>query len=181
MDIKEEIKKDEELLIQVFKLEKFVRKYKNIIIAFFVIVILGVAGKSLYDYYKTQKLIKENLALEKLLSNPNDKEALNTLKENKALYDLYLLKKGQYSKISTPELESFKAFEEAMESGDVKLLEEYVNNPKYFVLKDMARLALIRAYLLDNKRDKAKIVAEEITDKKVKDLAVYLLHYGIVK
>ncbi len=182
MEIKEELKQDEELLVKVFKLEKFVRKYKKPLIAGAIIIILAVIGYKTYDYLQTQKLIKENNALDTLLINPNNKEALNILKQNKKLYDLYLLKKGDYKDITTPELQAIKAYEIAMQKGDINSLENYLLNPNYHILKNAVRIALMRDYLAKGNRKKAKEVYKNIDDNsRYKDLGVYLLHYGIVK
>jgi predicted negative regulator of RcsB-dependent stress response len=181
-EVKEEIKQDEELLVKVFKLEKFIRKYKKPIIAVIVIAVAILIGREAYIMYSDYKLKQENLALEKLLTNPNDKEALATLKENKKLYDLYLLKKGEYSKITTKALEEIKAYEIAMQKGDINSLEAYLNNPNYHVLKNAVRVALIRLYLQKGDRQKATLLANEISpNSKYKEIATYLLHYGIVK
>ncbi len=182
MEIKEELKQDEELLVKVFKLEKFVRKYKKPLIAGAIIIILAVIGYKTYNYLQTQKLIKENNALDTLLINPNNKEALNIVKQNKKLYDLYLLKKGDYKDITSPELQAIKAYEIAMQKGDIKSLESYLLNPNYHILKNAIRIALIRDYLAKGNRKKAKEIYEDIdSNSKYKDLALYLLHYGIVK
>ncbi|MEO1922900.1 MAG: tetratricopeptide repeat protein [Nautiliaceae bacterium] len=181
-EVKEEIKKEEELLVKVFKLEKFIRKYKKSLISVAVIIVVILIGNSVYSYYQTSKLIKENNALTRLLENPTDKKALNIVRENKKLYDLYLMQKGDYKDITTKALEEFKAYKLAMQKGDVTSLENYLNNPNYHILKDAVRIALIRIYLSENKRDKAVLLSNEISpDSKFKELATYLLHYGIVK
>ncbi len=182
MEIKEELKQDEELLVKIFKLEKFVRKYKKPLIAAAIIIILVITGYKTYNYFQIQKLIKENNALDTLLINPNDKKALNIVKQNKKLYDLYLLKKGDYKDITTPELQAIKAYEIAMQKGDINSLENYLLNPNYHILKDAVRIALIRAYLAKGNRKKAKEIYKDIdNNSKYKNLGLYLLHYGIAK
>ncbi len=182
MEIKEELKQDEELLVKVFKLEKFVRKYKKPLIAGAIIIVLAVIGYKTYGYFQTQKLIKENNALDALMANPNDKKALSIVKENKKLYDLYLLNRGDYKDITSRELEAIKVYETAMKKGDINSLESYLLNPNYHILKNSVRIALIRDYLLKGDRKKAKEIYQDIdNNSKYKDLGLYLLHYGIVK
>jgi predicted negative regulator of RcsB-dependent stress response len=181
-EVKEEIKQDEELLVKIFKLEKFLKKYKKPIIAVIVLTVAILIGRQAYIMYKDYKIKQANTALEKLMSNPNDKEALNTLKEDKKLYDLYLLQKGEYSKITTKALQEIKAYETAMQKGDIKSLESYLNNPDYHILKNSVRVALIRLYLEKGQRQKAELLAQQISpNSKYKEIATYLLHYGIVK
>lgn len=185
MEIKEELKKDEELLVKVFKLEKFVKKYKIHLIVIAILVIGYVVGSSIYNYIKTQNLIKTNNAFNRLLNNPNDKKALNELKENKKLFDLYLLRSNdinELKKITTPELKAIANYKIAMLKGDKASLESYLLNPEYKILKDPIRLALIRIYLKENNRKKAKEIFSQITpNTDYQTLAKFLLHYGIVK
>ncbi|WP_457561056.1 tetratricopeptide repeat protein [Caminibacter sp.] len=181
-EVKDEIKKDEELLVKVFKLEKFIKKYKKPIIAVIVLTVVILIGYQAYFMYKDYELKKANLALERALQNPNDKEALKILKSDKKLYDLYLLKKGEYSNITTKALEEIKAYELAMQKGDIYSLEAYLNNPNYHILKNSVRVALIRLYLQKGERQKAELLASQIPpSSKYKEIAIYLLHYGIVK
>ncbi len=181
-EVKDEIKKDEELLVKVFQLEKFVRKYKKIIITTAVILILFLIGQQAYSAYKAHELKQANLALETLLANPNDKEALATLKKDRKLYDLYLLKRGDFKDIQTKELEGIKAYELAMKKGTVEALENYINNPNYTLLKNAARVALIKLYLQKGEHQKAVNVANQIMpNSRFKEIAQYLIHYGIVK
>jgi len=182
MSVKEELKQDEELLVKVFKLEKFIRKYKKPLIAAAVILaVLGI-GYQINSYLQTQKLIKENNALDRLMANPKDKKALSIVKENKNLYDLYLLKKGDYKDITSPELQAIKAYELAMQKGDINSLEGYLLNPNYHILKNAVRIALIRDYLQKGERKKALEIYQNIdNNSKYKDLGLYLIHYGIVK
>ena len=185
MEIKEKLKQEEELLIKVFKLEKFVKKYKFHLIGAGVLIVLIAIGSYVNSYLKEQKLIKTNEAYNKLLANPNDKEALKIVKENKKLYDLYLLstdKIENLQKITTPELKAIAAYKIAMIKGDEKSLENYLLNPEYKILKDPVRFALIRLYLKDGNRKKAEVIYNQLSpNSELKPLAKYLIHYGIVK
>ena len=181
-ELKEELKQDEELLVKVFQLEKLIKKYKKPLIAVLVITAAILLGYSVYNYYISQKIIQQNNALSALLQNPNDKKALSVVKENKKLYDLYLLQKGEYSKITTKSLQAVKAYKEAMAKGSIEALKEYLDNPNYQILKNPVRVALIRLYLEKGERQKALNLANEVTPgSKYKDIATYLIHYGIVK
>ncbi len=178
----QELKQDEELLVKVFKLEKFVKKYKKPLIAGIVFVIIILIGYNTYNYFQTQKLIKANNALDTLLKNPNNKEALAIVKKDKKLYQLYLLSQGKYSQINSKQLAAIKAYELAMQKGTKEALENYLLNPDYKILKNSVRFVLMRIYLKEHNRKKAKILFNEIDpNSKFKELGLYLLHYGIVK
>jgi predicted negative regulator of RcsB-dependent stress response len=182
MSIKEELKQDEELLVKVFQLEKFLKKYKKPLIAVLSIAAAVLIGLSVYNYYKTQQAIKANNALSELMQNPDNKEALEIVKKDQRLYDLYLLQKGEAEKIKSKSLEEIKAYEEAMKKGTIEALEGYLNNPNYKILKNPVRVALIRLYLEKGDRQKALNLANQINvTSKYKEIATYLIHYGIVK
>jgi len=69
-----------------------------------------------------------------------------------------------------------------MQKGDIISLEEYLNNPNYHILKNGVRIALIRLYLQKGDRKKAIFYANQIPlTSKYKEIANYLIHYGIVK
>jgi len=179
-EVKQELKQDEELLVKVFKLEKFFNKYKKIIISSAVVLAVLLIGYKVYNYFQFQTMIKENFAFNKLL-NQNDKEALKIVKENKNLYSLYLLQKGDYKDIDSKLLSEIKAYELAMRNGK-KALEDYLLNPNYKILKNAVRFALIRIYLSEGNRKKALNLYNEINENsQYKKLALYLIHYGIVK
>ena len=178
----EELKQDEELLVKVFKLEKFVKKYKKHIILTAAVLAAYLIGYNVYNYIKEQNIIKANNAFERLLQNPNDKEALKIVKEDKKLYNLYLFSKGEYSKVHLKQLEALKSYQIAMNKGTKEALEAYLLNPSYKILKNPVRFALMRIYLQNNNRKKAEEVFNNINpNSKFKALGAYLLHYGIVK
>ena len=185
MEIKEELKKDEELLVKVFKLEKFIKKYKKHIIGAIIIIVVYVMGNSIYSYIKTQKLIASNNAYDTLLQNPNDKEALAKLKENKNLYDLFLLQEGELDKLqntNAPELKAIIAYKKAMQKGDKNSLENYLLNPSYKILKDPVRIALMRIYLKEGNHKKAEEIYNQINpNSEFAAIGKFLLHYGITK
>ena len=186
-EIKEEIKEEETFLLKLFQLEKFVKKYKNQIIALLVLIIIGVIGIQVNNYLQTQKLIKTNTAYNILLKNPHNKTALKTLKENPKLFNLYLLKT---SSIDANRLEqvakeggivgNIAKYQIAMLKGDIKDIEVYSMSIDS-VYKDLALLNLERIYLNKNNHKKAKEIVNQIKDDDILKIANGLLHYGIAK
>ena len=185
MEIKEKLKQEEELLVKVFKLEKFIKKYKKQIIIGITVAVLILIGNAVYGYIQTQKLISSNNAFDKLLQNPEDKAALEKLKANKNLYQTYLLQSNKIEdleKITAPELKAVAAYKIAMLKGDKHSLENYLLNPDYKILKDPVRVALIKIYLKEGNRKKAKELYTQMTpDSEFYAIAKFLLHYGIAK
>ncbi len=186
MEIKEQLKEDEKLLVSVFKLEKLFNKYKKHLIIGAVGIVVFIAGVEIKDYMHTQMLIKTNKALDELLENPNNKKAFNILKENKELFNLYLFHIAKsvedFNKIDSDNLYSLKNYKIAMLKGDKKSLENYLLDPKNDILKDSVRVALIRIYLSEGNREKAKELFSQINNNsKFYQIAQMLMHYGIVK
>lgn len=90
-----ELRSDEEMLINAFKLEKFLKKNKTLLIALGVIITLGVFGNLGYGVWSEHKLGVADEAFRKLQKSPNDKEALETFQANNPkLYELYSYNKA---------------------------------------------------------------------------------------
>jgi len=184
--IVEEIKEEESFLLKLFQLEKVVNKYKFQIIGFFALIIVIFIGYEIKSYINEQNLIKTNEAYNKLLVNPTDKSALNELKENPKLFNLYLLHNAK----SINELKrvadgngiiaNIAKYEIAALKGDKKSLEDY-SMTLNAVYKDLALLNVERLYLKDKNHKKAEEINAQIKDTQIKKVADTLLHYGIVK
>ncbi len=92
-EIKQEIGAEEQFLESVIKTERFYKKYKMKIQVGVAILVIAAIGYTSYGYVKQRDTRLSNIAYETLLIKPNDKEALNTLKDkNQALYDAYLFR-----------------------------------------------------------------------------------------
>ena len=174
-------------LLKLFQLEKFIKKYKYHLIIAVAVLIVGVVGIEVNSYLNTQKLIKTNTAYNKLLSNPNDKEALATLKENQKLYKLYLLTTSNNNITKLKQVANGKGvvaniakYQLAMIKGDKKEMENYALSIGS-IYKDLALLNLERLYLKENNHKKAQEIAQQIEDEDIAKLAKNFLHYGIVK
>lgn len=93
--IKDELSYQEKLLESTIKLETFFKKYKKLVIAVATIAILSTIGYVVYEYLKEQKLINSNRAYLTLMSDFENKEAIEILKaDNPKLYNLFLFQKA---------------------------------------------------------------------------------------
>jgi len=91
-DVKKELSSDEKLLESAFKLESVYKKYKYAIWGVVGALIVAYGATQVSDYIEQSRLEAANSAFLNLQSNPNDKQALATLKEkNPNLYELYEL------------------------------------------------------------------------------------------
>ena len=93
--IKEEISAEEQFLESVIKAEGFLKKYRPLLIAIATLLIVGALGYITYDWIKTRDLRISNEAFLKLQQHPEDKSAIETLKEkNPPLYQAWLFQNG---------------------------------------------------------------------------------------
>ena len=189
--IKQEISAEEQFLESVIKVESIWKKYKMLIIASLVIIVLAILGSLIYTYLQNQKLEKSNLAYEKLLKDPNDKNALDTLKaNNQPLYEAYIFQRAIISKnvqdidelsskIKDPILIDLAKYQSL--SLQEKDMNGYLNNQKA-IIKDLSYLQEGYLLLKSGKIDEAKNVFSQISaNSPAKGIADSLSHYGIAK
>jgi len=120
--VKEELSTEEQLLESVIKAEGFWKKYKKIVLALVSIIFISIVAKLVSDFIKEKNINESNIAYAKLIKNPNDKDALNTLKsKNPRLYDLYLFKEGAKSS----DIAKLKGLKSSLNDGVLKDLLSY--------------------------------------------------------
>ena len=122
-DVKKELSSDEKLLESAFKLESIYKKYKYAIWGVAGALIVAYSGTQISAYMERTRLEKANSAFLSLQTNPNDKQALVTLREkNPNLYELYILSTSANNK-------------------DTKTLQELTNS-KNDIVSDMSKYTL---------------------------------------
>ena len=182
--IKQEISSEEKFFENFFKLEKFWKKYKLIIIISLVAIFGYFIGNSVLKYINEQNAINANIAYNKLLSNPNDKQSIDILKEkNKVLLDLALYKiaKDNTLKNDILYLKQISLFNLAIKNNDIKALNNLILDSN-FVLRDYA--IFNKALILSSQKSytKAKSALELIPeDSNIKSLSNMLKHYLLTK
>lgn len=184
--VKKEISSEEKFLEGFVRAESFFKKYKKLIIVSVTVAVVAVIGLSVNSFISENNKIEANIAFNKILKNPNDKEALSVLEsKNKNLHQLALyLKTTNEGKIAQTEVKYLKElsiYKKAIENKNVSLLNS-VSMKSDFLLKEYALFnkALIQA---ENKKfDDAKNTLKLINaDSKVNDLVVLLNHYLLSK
>lgn len=184
--VKQELNSEEKFLEGFVKVERFYKKYKTLIlglIAILVIATIALFVKSNMD--ETNKL-EANLAFEKILKNPADKDALAKLKDtNTNLYNIatYLAakQKGEIVKVNVPFLKELSTYQEAVKEKNISQLNS-VSMESDFLLKEFA--IFNKALLLANegKYEEAKTALNLIPQtSKANDLANLLNHYLVTK
>jgi len=182
-EVKQELSGDEKLLEQAFHLERFFKKYKKPLIALAVLAVVAFAGYKINNYLVNSKLQKANSALLALEKNPNDKSALNNLKENNpklyALYS-YSVAVNSANKEALTKVDKDGKFLEDVVAYHLSVLEKEPKDSVYY-----KNLSLVqKAYLLikNGKKQEAKNILIQIPkDSAVAPVARLLEHYTITK
>ncbi len=187
--VKEELNSEEKFFERAVVTEKFVKKYKNIIISTVVAVVIIAGVNIAYDMHKQNNIIAVNKALS-LLETTNDKQALLEIKDiSPELYDVWRYSKAVTDKdIATlKELENSKTvmlsdlayYEEAQNSQDLKALDSY-SLKQGSIYKDLALVQSAIILMNDKKIEKAHAKLAMISqDSSLNKIANALLHYGV--
>ena len=118
--IKEELSAEEQFLEGVIKAEGFFKRYKKLLIATGVILIVGFLVYAALEYKKEHDLTVSNEAYQVLQKNPSDASALAILKaKNPPLYTLF-------------------SISEAVKSGNIQKIEDVAAATNDPILKDLA-------------------------------------------
>jgi hypothetical protein len=155
--VKKELSAEEQFLESVVKAEGFWKKYKKLVIALGVGLVLLALGSAFYKSMKEKSLNASNEAFAILQKNPTDASALETLKsKNPKLYELFL-------------------FSSEVKSGDVEKLKSLKSNIKDPILKDL--LSYQEASL--SSKDLSSYALKQ--DALLKELATLELVYSLFK
>lgn len=180
--IKEELSSEEKFLESTVKAERFFKKYKTIIIGVVAVAVIAVIGNSVNNYMNEQSKNEANIAFNKLLLDPNDAEALSTLKSNnEKLYEIatYLKakKEGKIEQINVTYLKELTQYEKALDSADVTAISSISLNSD-FLLKENA---IFNKALLEAKNGNYKASKETLSqipqNSKINDLVTLLRHF----
>lgn len=183
--VKDELSSEEKFLENFVKGERFFKKYRTLIFAVIVLAIVGSIGYVIKKDLDESNKLEANIAFNKFLES-NDEKALATLKDkNEKLYEIALFlqarKDNKSVEINTPVLKELAKFQAAMESKNIKELENLsVQND--FLLKEFA--IFNKALLLTNegKFEEAKTALKQIPQtSKATELANLLNHYLLTK
>ena len=184
--VKEELNSEEKFLEGFVKVERFYKKFKPVILGVSALIIVLAVAFSVKSYMDGENKIKANLAFDKVISNPNDKEALATLKEtNKGLYEvaLYINAKNENKSVDVniKYLKELALYQKALQNKSVGELND-LSMQNDFLLKEFA--IFNKALLLANegKYSEAKTALKLIPQtSKAYELANLLNHYLLTK
>ncbi|WP_321469072.1 tetratricopeptide repeat protein [Halarcobacter sp.] len=184
--VKDEISSEEKFLESFVKVERFYKKNKIVIISVVVIIIALVIGFFVTKSIQESNKLEANIALNKVLDNPKDNEALNILKDkNKNLYEIaqYLnsKKEGKVIDVDVKFLKDLTAYQKALEENSAEKLNS-VSMQNDFLLKEFAIFNKAVILTENGKYKEAKNTLKMIqSDSKVNDLVNILKHYLATK
>ena len=184
--VKTELSSEEKFLESFVKSERFFKKYKTLIFAFVIIVIVGIIVFFIKENLAQSNKLKANIAFNQVLENSNNAQALATLKDkNPQLYDIALYlqakKEAKVAQISVPLLKELSKYQTALANKNISELDN-LSMQNDFLLKEFA--IFNKALLLTNegKFNEAKTTLALIPQtSKAFELAKLLNHYLITK
>ena len=184
--VKTELSSEEKFLESFVKSERFFKKYKTLIFAFVIIIIVGIIGFFIKENLAQSNKLKANIAFNQVLENSNNAQALATLKDkNPQLYDIALYlqakKEAKVAQISVPLLKELSKYQTALANKNISELDN-LSMQNDFLLKEFA--IFNKALLLTNegKFNEAKTTLALIPEtSKAFELAKLLNHYLLTK
>jgi len=188
--VKDELNSEEKFFEKAVITEKFVKKYKNLMIGSAVALVLVVGGSVAYDMNKQSKIDAANAALSLLQKDSKDSTSLAQLKVlSPNLHDVWLYSKAMADKDVTAlaQLQNSKAlivsdlvaYELAQNKKDTSALNSYAMKQSS-IYKDLAQVQsaviLINSGEVQKAHDKLSTITEASSLYRV---AKALLHYGV--
>ncbi len=182
--IKDEISTEEQFFENFFKIEKFYRKYKKIILVTSLLVVTGVIGFTILKYTNEKNIIAANDAYSKVMLDNEDKASLDELKSiNEKLYNIALFQITKDKTIATDAqfVEDIAAYNSAVAKSDLVTLDGMIMKQD-FLLKDFAVLS--KTLILIDKKEykKAKETISRIDEKsRILPLSNMIKHFLLTK
>ena len=181
-DIKKELSSDEKVLESAFKLETLYKKYKYIIWALVVGLILFFIGKSVMQTMENSRLAEANEALLTLEATPNDTDALAILKDkNPKLYELFSYAQASKNK-DTKTLDTLQSSSNKVISDISTYTSETLNNKSSNskLYKEMSDIDDAYLYIKAGKMKEAKAKLKLIDKRsQLYTISSLLMHYTI--
>ncbi|QSZ41590.1 hypothetical protein GJV85_05535 [Sulfurimonas aquatica] len=188
--VKEELTSEEKFFEKAVVTEKFVKKYKNLMIGSVVVIVLLVAGNITYTINKQNTIDAANETLEELQKDTTNQTTLARLNSlSPALHDVWVYSQAVASEdLNTLDtLKDSKAalvadlasYTLAQSSNDLSKLEAY-SLKENAIYKDLARVQAAVLLLNSGKIDEAHSKLSMISiDSALSKTATALMHYGV--
>jgi predicted negative regulator of RcsB-dependent stress response len=188
--VREELNSEEKFFENAVKTERFVKKYKTLLISGLSVIILGIGANIAYDAKVRSDIDSANAALTVLSTDSSNEKAQNELKTlNPDLFDAWKLSEALKNSdvASLAQLKDSKAiavgdiasYQNAVMNKDIKALESYSMRPQA-IYKDLALFELAVLLIREDRIDEAHAKLQTITeDSPLYRYAQPLMHYGV--
>ena len=188
--VKEELSSEEKFFEKAVVTEKFVKKYKNLIIGSVVVAVLGVSGKIAYDANKRATIASANETLQELQKDASNRDALKKLESlSPALADVWSYSQAVVSRDADAlkKLQNSKAlivgdlatYEYAQTQNDIALLDNYALK-QGAIYSDLAQVQSAVLLINEGKTQEAHQKLATLSEASpLYKVAKVLLHYGV--
>jgi len=188
--VKEGLTAEEQFFEKAVVTEKFVKKYKNVMIGSVVVIVLVVAGNIIYNMNRASTLNAVNKTLVTLESNPSSKEAQDKLASlSPTLNDVWLYSQAvahqdvktldTLQKSKAPLIGGLATYEAAQNSQDKAKLEAYAQT-QGAIYRDLAQVQLAIILMNENKiADAHEHLSMIGIQSPLAPVAKALMHYGV--
>ena len=185
--VKEELNSEEKFFEKAVITERFVKKYKNVMIISALVVVSFVIANITYDVNKQAKIDSANMALTELSADKSNSKAVESLKSNSpALYDAWNLSKAiaakdmlalkELSTSSTMIVGDLATYELAKDSAS---LDAYASKQDA-IYRDLALLQSAVFLMNESKIEEAhQTLAKISAQSSLNTIAQALSHYGV--
>lgn len=188
--VKEKLTSEEKFFEKAVMTEKFVKKYKNLMIGLGVAVVVFVVGSLTYSAIQESRIADANIALLELQSKESSPATLARLESlSPELHDVWLYSEAVV-KQNTSELEKLQkskaplvgdlsAYAVASANKDAEKLESYTKKQNA-LYRDLAILQAAVILMHEKKIDKAHTKLKAISiESPLAETATALMHYGV--
>ncbi len=185
--IKEELNSEEKFFEKAVITEKFIKKYKKIMIISVAAVVVVVGANIAYNINESSKISAANAAFAKLQADASDAAALNELRAlSPNLYDVWIFSQA----VANRDLEALKSLKNSKAlivtdlveyemARDAASLEDYASKQDV-IFRDLALVQGAVMLLHENKIDEAKNKLSKVSkDSSLDKIVAALMHYGI--
>jgi hypothetical protein len=185
--VKEELNSEEKFFEKAVITERFIKKYKNVMIGSLLAIVVVVGANIVYDINKQNKISDANKALSQLQINSQNTQALADLKaSSKSLYDVWIYSQAVVNK-DTKALKELTNSKTLLISdlatyelaNDASSLNDYALKQNS-IYKDLAIVQSAVFLMNKSKTDEAHEKLQAISmNSSLHNIATALLHYGV--
>ncbi len=188
--VKEELNSEEKFFEKAVMTEKFVKKYKNLMIGIVVLIVIVVISNIVYNSNKQSTIKEANEVLAKLnLDTNNENLKINLEQLSPALFDVWSYSQAvalndvdklkSLSSSKTIFISDLASYEVASRSKDNEKLLDY-SMKQDAIYKDLALVQSAILYLDKNEIKKAHAELRKVSqNSSLKTVALALSHFGL--